>query len=77
MSALIDDLAHNIGGDLIANDGDPHILVPGGFIYCGITGKVRLQTEGRVFDLGTTAETADSLAGKYAVVVAALSEVTC
>lgn len=57
-------LADRLNAVLLDNHGDPRLLLPGGgFIYCGFTGKVRLDLPGRVVvTLGRWADGPDALA---------------
>lgn len=60
------ELATQIGGTVLPNDGDPRVLVADGFVYSNFQGRVRLQRNGHpVVTLGGVSDDVDVLAGAF------------
>lgn len=76
MTAMLPALQATLGGRIIDHDGDQRLHLGDGFIYCGLTGKIRLQLDGRIYDLGRMTDSPETVVRHYCAAVAGVAAVT-
>lgn len=66
-------LADTLHGRVVDHFGDTRVLVGADIIYCGITGRIKVDRRGRVIELGGLSDGAESIAAAYRLAVRGVS----